>query len=292
MPASAHEIENAVGEGVQLHPGWGPVRIGADGETTFQFCEQVHETGIDPKFDTTRQLTLEGDHVILATGQGTDLNHLDGSAVETTHGFILTDPKTLMTKVPGVFAGGDVEHGPRTVVEAIRSGKIAVAAIRRLAARASPWTTDRGARPVRRAEVLPLTVSGGRAHAPARVTVMPERTVEEVVGVGNYVQIEEGLTDAMARDEARRCLRCDVCIGCGLCMAACSEMGVDALRMGKNHLRLPAPPTSTSPGPPTSASAAAPAPSCAPPGPSTFRCDRDSMRSTVITGTTVCNNPC
>ncbi len=35
----------------------------------------------------------------------------------------------------------------------------------------------------------------------------------------------------MAHDEARRCLRCDVCIGCGLCMAACSEMGVDALRM-------------------------------------------------------------
>ena len=61
--------------------------------------------------------------------------------------------------------------------------------------------------------------------------VMPERTVEEVLGQGNYVQIEEGLTDAMAHDEARRCLRCDVCIGCGLCMAACSEMGVDALRM-------------------------------------------------------------
>jgi ferredoxin len=48
---------------------------------------------------------------------------------------------------------------------------------------------------------------------------------------GNYVQIEEGLTDAMAHDEARRCLRCDVCIGCGLCTAVCSEMGIDALRM-------------------------------------------------------------
>ena len=60
---------------------------------------------------------------------------------------------------------------------------------------------------------------------------MPERSVEEVLGEGNYVQIEEGLSATMARDEARRCLRCDVCIGCGLCMAACSEMGIDALRM-------------------------------------------------------------
>ena len=51
------------------------------------------------------------------------------------------------------------------------------------------------------------------------------------MGKGNYVRIEAGLTDAMAHDEARRCLRCDVCIGCGLCMAACSEMGVEALRM-------------------------------------------------------------
>jgi ferredoxin len=60
---------------------------------------------------------------------------------------------------------------------------------------------------------------------------MPERSVEEVLGEGNYVRIEEGLTDAMAHTEARRCLRCDDCIGCGLCMAVCSEMGIEALRM-------------------------------------------------------------
>ena len=230
MPASAHEIENAVAEGVQLHPGWGPVRIEQDGETTFQFCEQVHDQSgrFDPQFDAARLLTLEADHVILATGQGTDLTILEGSGVENTHGFILTDPKSLMTKVPGVFAGGDVEHGPRTAVEAIRSGKIAANAI-------DAWLRgvpmdDATGKPVRRADVLPLhVVAGDRTHLPR--AVMPERSVEEVLGLGNYVQIEEGLTDAMAHDEARRCLRCDVCIGCGLCMAACSEMGIDALRM-------------------------------------------------------------
>ena len=165
MPASPHEIENAVGEGVQLHPGWGPVSIGEDGETTFQFCEQVHdETGkFDPKFDAARLLTLEGDHVILATGQGTDLTILDGSAVETTHGFILTDPKSLMTKVPGVYAGGDVEHGPRTVVEAIRSGKIAASAI-------DAWLRGDGHGPCHRHAGAPgrrrsPARRGGRAHA-------------------------------------------------------------------------------------------------------------------------------
>ena len=131
MPASPHEIEHAVAEGVQLRAGWGPLRIEEEGVAVFQFCESVKdETGkFDPEFDTARLLTLEVDHVILATGQGTDLACLEGSGVENTRGFIVADPKTLMTNVPGVFAGGDGQHGPRTAVEAIRSGKIAAASI-------------------------------------------------------------------------------------------------------------------------------------------------------------------
>ena len=75
MPASPQEIENAVGEGVQLHPGWGPVRINEEGEVVFQFCESVKDDSgkFNPKFDAARLLTLEADHVLLATGQGTDL---------------------------------------------------------------------------------------------------------------------------------------------------------------------------------------------------------------------------
>jgi len=113
-------------------------------------------------------------------------------------------------------------------VEAISSGKIAANAIDAWL-RGFPMDYAIG-KPVRRADVLPLhVVAGDRTHLPR--AVMPERSVEGVLGLGNSVQIEEVLTDAMAHDEARRCLRCDICIGCGLCMAACSEMGIDALRM-------------------------------------------------------------
>ena len=230
MPASPHEIETAVAEGVQMRSGWGPLRIEEDGEAIFQFCESVKdESGkFNPKFDTGRLLTLEVDHVLLATGQGTDLGILEGSAVENTRGFVAADPKTKMTAVPGVFAGGDAQHGPRTAVEAIRSGKIAAASI-------DAWlrgtTMDAATgKPVRRAEVVPLPVIAfDRSHH--RRTAMPEKSVEETVGEGNFVRIEQGLTDAMAQDEVRRCLRCDSCIGCGMCMAVCSEMGVEALRM-------------------------------------------------------------
>jgi NADPH-dependent glutamate synthase beta subunit-like oxidoreductase len=230
MTASPHEIENAVGEGVELHPGWGPLRIDDDGRITFQHCERTRDaTGrFDPIFDPSRLLILDADQVILATGQGTDLAILEGTAVESSHGFIVADARTLMTAVPGVFAGGDAEHGPRTAVEAIRSGKIAAAAIDAWL-RGVPMSPEAGT-PVRRAEVPPLLVSAhDRTHLPR--AVMPERSVEEVLGEGNYVRIEEGLSDDAAQAEARRCLRCDVCIGCGLCMATCSEMGVEALRM-------------------------------------------------------------
>ena len=236
MPASPHEIETAVAEGVQLHASWGPLRFEEDGTAVFQFCERVKDgTGkFDPQFDTNRLLKLEADHIILATGQGTDLTVLEGSAVENIRGFIVADPKTKMTKTPGVFAGGDGQHGPRTAVEAIRSGKIAAASINAWLCGAAPDAAT--GNPTRRADVMPLTV-GAHDRTRLRRAAMPERSVEEVLGEGNYVRIEEGLTDAMAHDEARRCLRCDVCIGCGLCMAACSEMGVEALRMADTPAR-------------------------------------------------------
>ncbi len=287
MPASPHEIETAVAEGVHLYPGWGPVRFEEDGEAVFQFCERVKdETGkFNPTFDTNRLLKLDADHIILATGQGTDLACLEGSGVENTRGFILADPNTRMTAVPGVFAGGDAQYGPRTAVEAIRSGKIAAASIDAWLHGASMDAATGKA--VRRAEVTPMTVvAHDRSHL--RRALMPERTVEETVGEGNYVRIEEGLTDAMAHNEARRCLRCDICIGCGLCMAACSEMGVEALRMAD-----------TTAGRLAYFDFTWPAELCIGCGACTQVCptgairleDRDGVRRTIITGTVVCEQP-
>ncbi len=287
MPASPHEIETAVAEGVQLYPSWGPLRFEEDGTAVFQFCERVKDkTGkFDPQFDTNRLLKLEADQIILATGQGTDLAVLEGSEVENTRGFIVADPKTKMTKSPGVFAGGDGQHGPRTAVEAIRSGKIAAASIDAWLRGAAPDAAT--GKPTRRAEVMPLTV-GAHDRTHLRRAAMPERSVEEVLGEGNYVRIEEGLTDALAHDEARRCLRCDVCIGCGLCMAACSEMGVEALRMADTPARRLA-----------YFDFERPAALCIGCGACAQVCptgaihieDRDGVRRTIITGTVVKEQP-
>ncbi len=287
MPASPHELEAAAAEGVQLRGGWGPLRIEEEGQAIFQFCERVKDDAgkFDPKFDTSRLLTLEVDHVILATGQGTDLALLEGSGVETVRGFIAADPKTLMTNVAGVFAGGDGQQGPRTAVEAIRAGKIAAAAIDAWLRGAAPDVST--GKPVRRAEVIPIVVEAQqRSHQ--RRAAMPEKDVEEVLGEGNYVRIEEGLTDAMAQTEVRRCLRCDVCIGCGMCMAACSEMGVEALRMADTQAGRLAYFDFT-----RAASLCIGCGACSQVCPTgAIRIDdADGMRRTVITGTVVCEQP-
>jgi ferredoxin len=230
LSTNRQEIEKAVAEGVHLHPGWFPLAVSADGEVTFQ----RFDSGADDvpagkaKPEAAARMVLEADHVILATGQGADVAGFEASGLEVARGFIATNGRTLMTNLPGVFAGGDVAHGPRTVVEAIRSGRIAAHSIDAWL-RGAPLAEDIG-KPVPRAEVAPIAVSSSERSHKHRAE-MRERTVQE--RSGTYVKIEEGLTDAMAHDEAARCLRCDMCIGCGLCQLACSEMGVEALRMAE-----------------------------------------------------------
>jgi NADH-quinone oxidoreductase subunit F len=51
--------------------------------------------------------------------------------------------------------------------------------------------------------------------------------------LGNFRQVELGLTDDMALNEAKRCLRCDRCQGDGLCQYVCTEVGANALRLAQ-----------------------------------------------------------
>ena len=49
----------------------------------------------------------------------------------------------------------------------------------------------------------------------------------------NFKQLEQGLTNEMASNEAKRCLRCDRCLGDGLCKFVCAELGISALQLSE-----------------------------------------------------------
>ena len=85
------------------------------------------------------------------------------------------------------------------------------------------WSTPR-----RRADVEPMHVSP-LSRTNLRRPEIPVRDIED--RKGNFLHVELGLTDEMAVEEASRCLRCDLCIGCGLCQLVCSEVGAEALRL-------------------------------------------------------------
>lgn len=233
MPAHAQEIETALAEGVGVHNSWGPVRISTDHVFTAQRCTRVFdERGrFSPQFDPGTTMDIEADHVILAIGQATDLVCVEaGSMVGVDRGLICVDARSLQTAEPGVFAGGDVVYGPKTVAEAIRAGKHAAASIDAFlnGTIVDPATLL----PHRRTQVEPLMVNA-ESRTNLRRPDMPVRDVED--RKGNFLHIELGLTDQMASTEAGRCLRCDLCIGCGLCQLVCSELGVEALRLGETE---------------------------------------------------------
>jgi formate hydrogenlyase subunit 6/NADH:ubiquinone oxidoreductase subunit I len=231
MPAHVSEVETALAEGVAIHNSWGPVGITADHRFTAQRCTRVFDDRgrFSPQFDPEKTLTIDADHVILAIGQATDLACVEvGSLVEVQHGLICADPADLKTREEGVFAGGDVVYGPQTVVEAVRAGRQAAASIH-------AYLKEKPMDPswdvaVRRAEVTPLRVNAQERTNLKRPDI-PEREVED--RKGTFQHIELGLTDEMSLGEASRCLRCDLCIGCGLCQLVCSEFGIEALRMGE-----------------------------------------------------------
>jgi thioredoxin reductase len=68
--------------------------------------------------------------VIYAIGQAPDLSFLNES-VGTMRGAVQTDPYTMETSLPGVFAGGDAVSGTGSLIEAITAGKTAAWSIAR-----------------------------------------------------------------------------------------------------------------------------------------------------------------
>ena len=67
--------------------------------------------------------------VILAVGQTADLEFLGAVVLERERGGIKADPVTLRTSHPRIWAGGDVAHGPRNLIDAIADGQRAAASI-------------------------------------------------------------------------------------------------------------------------------------------------------------------
>jgi NADPH-dependent glutamate synthase beta subunit-like oxidoreductase len=211
MPAFEWEIEEAVEEGVELLPSWGPSRIVLDGDAVKQVelvqCTSVFDdTGaFCPMFGQEKKV-VEADQVILAIGQASDLGFMGGEGV--ANGLIECDGATQATPREGVWAGGDAVVKPAgvpgTIIEAIAAGRRAAESID--AALGGDGVID---------EVLwtgegPSDYTGERLDGFADLERRSENHIPVEQRKGNFNEVSQGLAKEDAIEEAKRCFHCDL----------------------------------------------------------------------------------
>jgi NADPH-dependent glutamate synthase beta subunit-like oxidoreductase len=220
MPALAGEVEEARREGIRCHFLAAPVRLQGDGRVR-ELVAQKTELGAPdasgrqcPVPVPGSEFTLEVDLVIAAVGQTADFSFFGpGLAFDTATIFRLeTDPATLQTRIPGVFAGGDLVTGPQSAVAAFAAGRRAAVAMHGFLHHqplpaAAPPLSSRSTR---------LVVD------PAGAALSPRQPVSDLdVGARRGQpdgEVELGLSEIAARAEAARCLTCT----CSQCVKHCT----------------------------------------------------------------------
>ena len=208
MPASPEEVEAALEEGIEIMFLAAPVRIDRAGKILKLACIRM-ELGEPDASGRRRPVPIKGsefttdfDSVIAAIGQTPEIP--DGFKLKLGRGnTIQASSDTLATSLKGVWAGGDAVSGPASVIEAIAAGRKAAAAIDKYLG-GSGDISETLAPP---SELSPCVGKEEGFFELARAA-MPALPVEK--RVGNFEEVELGLSDEAASQEGRRCLQCAV----------------------------------------------------------------------------------
>ncbi|MBW1863464.1 MAG: FAD-dependent oxidoreductase, partial [Deltaproteobacteria bacterium] len=214
MPAWEKEVEEAIEEGVTIHTAWAPKRIHHKGNkiTGMEFArsrtvlDDEGRSSLNVDDETTRKVAAET--VIISIGQAPDISFLskDSQLERALWGSLAVDENSLVTNIPGIFAGGDFTTGPSTVIKAIASGRRASLAI------------DRYLRGVKgRIEIpdekspdkedIQLALDDESLEEKHRIKIRLEKADDRI---RDFREVEKGLTAEEAHQEAIRCLRCDL----------------------------------------------------------------------------------
>ena len=220
MPAHEAEKDEAIREGVKMN--WLRTISAMDKDS---MTVEIMELDSEGKArGTGRYETMAADTVILALGQEADSNFLTAIPGMQFEGDVVrVDPKTLMTDVPGIFAGGDVVPSDRTVTIGVGHGKRAARMIDNWLFSRQP--APRVSHPLATLDMLNLWYFGDHERR-----MEPELAVEHRV---DFAEVVEGLTSDEAHFEAARCLSCGNCIECDGCLGACPEDAI--IKLGKGY---------------------------------------------------------
>ena len=237
MPAHFEEVIQAAEEGIHVHQLTIPLRIGgAYGKVDYLECAMASlgepdESGRRrPVPIPDSQYKMPVGAVIEAIGQRTAVSKYPGLGdfELSKWGNIRVRPVTHQTAAADVFAGGDAVTGPRTVVEAIAGGKKAAAGIHAyLRGLLKDLPSPRESIPRPRRMVEPIRMD---YQAKAFIQRQEIPLIDLDRRMHTFDRVELGLDEIAAKQEARRCMRCDICERCGKCEQVCRErLGASAI---------------------------------------------------------------
>ena len=209
MPANASEVEEAIREGVKIEFLAAPTKVfGKNGAVTLENIRM--KLGEPDASGRPRPEPIEGsefkvdvDAVIAAIGQRPEIP--EQFKLEIGKGnVIVADPDTMATAKEHVFSAGDAVAGPASVVEAIKTGKLAAISIdKRLG--------GTGVLPIEEVKVKDLTSRDTFMERWARESKrveMPSLAIKD--RLRGFDEVELGLSKEMAMTEGKRCWRCDL----------------------------------------------------------------------------------
>ena len=130
MPAYHEEIIEAQEEGIEIMELVSPLRFIGDNKVKEVECVKMQIVNFDSSGRRksveilNSNFKIKVDYVIPAVSQYADLPFIGKNEItQTKWGTFVIDNKTMMTTMPGVFAGGDIVRGPEDVINAIADGK-------------------------------------------------------------------------------------------------------------------------------------------------------------------------
>ncbi|MBE9522623.1 MAG: FAD-dependent oxidoreductase [Proteobacteria bacterium] len=228
MPADPLEIEDALQEGVQIHALVTPKTVIGDNGTLKGLECLKNRLGEPDSSGRRRPVPIDGseffipaDQIIAAIGQTVDKSFAaDLNEIGFTKNDLLNvNPYTLETTKKGVFAGGDVVTGPKTVIEAIAQGKKAAASISSYLQ--DMWMPSFDGEDFQEKDYKPIDSSEPKMPR----TQIP--TLNATERIKTFQETNLAMDEETAQREAGRCLDCGACCECFQCVEACKAQAIN-----------------------------------------------------------------
>ena len=204
MTALAEEVEGAIAEGCEVLELYAPDSVTVDENNNCtamrlrpQIVGAIDRSGRPSPVDAPEgAVEVPCDIVVIAIGQNIQWEYFAEQGIPVHRGVITAGHDGVISSMEGLFAGGDCVSGPATVIRSIAAGKVAAANIDGY---------------LGYHHQLDFGVTVPEPHFIDRTPCGRCNTKEREASERkqDFAMIEYGLSDAEAKQEALRCLRCD-----------------------------------------------------------------------------------